>query len=347
MLNREKIFAALIVFPFPLFLPWPFGQMFYNLSIVLILRQFSILIFVPVLVAFASFDTYMMYNTLLVLMFLLSSYSNLAQQRMMLLMEGYFRLRWILFFGIVIWFFIQKSFGVVLPHQVDQTSRAMWLVTEPSILVIYISILWSSSFILNIRLRFIELVIICFIFITLSKSITVAAACCVLILSQLKHSRLILLPLMISGIVFFFHDRIVSIDDMSFAYLASGAALSSWRNIPDLAIIYNFSELILPNFDVPMRTRISDLVSITLPGFEWLRSTYSIFAAGAYSIGILATVCIYVTATINWRNLKLSIIRLSAILHYSVLFCIFFIPKEYVFVTLINFFAVQHQRKMR
>jgi len=72
------------------------------------------------------------------------------------------------------------------------------------------------------------------------------------------------------------------------------SSLGSWRNIPDIAIVSNYSAFLIPGNPAEIRVKIKTSVALMSPVFAWLENTYSIFAAGGVTAGLLATVIAFV-----------------------------------------------------
>lgn len=93
-----------------------------------------------------------------------------------------------------------------------------------------------------------------------------------------------------------FADRITqALQDSS----GSAAALitvgvSSWRNVPDLLMIFNYRDFLLPGDPAEIRNRINTFATLLNPTFSWVENTYSTFSAGGSTVGLLATGCLFV-----------------------------------------------------
>lgn len=64
-------------------------------------------------------------------------------------------------------------------------------------------------------------------------------------------------------------------------------ASGSWRNVPDIVILQNPADFLAPGNPADIRFKISAHAAELSPGFAWLQNTYSTFAAGATSVGLL------------------------------------------------------------
>ena len=67
----------------------------------------------------------------------------------------------------------------------------------------------------------------------------------------------------------------------------------SWRNIPDLLIIFNFADFLLPGRPAEIRLKINIFAALMDPSFAWIQNTYSTFSAGGSTIGILAVAALF------------------------------------------------------
>jgi chromate transport protein ChrA len=72
------------------------------------------------------------------------------------------------------------------------------------------------------------------------------------------------------------------------------SSLGSWRNIPDIAIVSNYSAFLVPGNPAEIRVKINTSVALMSPVFAWLENTYSIFAAGGVTAGLLVTVIAFI-----------------------------------------------------
>jgi len=72
------------------------------------------------------------------------------------------------------------------------------------------------------------------------------------------------------------------------------SSLGSWRNIPDIAIVSNYSAFLIPGNPAEIRAKIKTSVALMSPVFAWLENTYSIFAAGGVTAGLLLTLIAFI-----------------------------------------------------
>jgi hypothetical protein len=135
---------------------------------------------------------------------------------------------------------------------------------------------------------------------TRSISVLIVAACfapCFGLGQMLKRKLLPLTSLLGGALVtvFVLGDRIRQALDGSRSvadFVTMG--LGSWRNIPDLVMISNYGEFLLPGKPTEIRDKISDLAASWHPSLGWIENTYSTFSAGASTLGLVLTICIFV-----------------------------------------------------
>lgn len=69
--------------------------------------------------------------------------------------------------------------------------------------------------------------------------------------------------------------------------------VSSWRNIPDLLILMNARNFLLPPHPGDVRNTINTLAALWNPDWAWLENTYSTFSALAMTVGLVATAILF------------------------------------------------------
>jgi hypothetical protein len=86
--------------------------------------------------------------------------------------------------------------------------------------------------------------------------------------------------------------------------------VNSWRNIPDLIMIVNYRDFLLPGNAAEIRGKISDLAASWSPSLAWIENTYSTFSAGASTLGLVATTCLFVAGiAVGLRSLSSGSVR--------------------------------------
>ncbi len=86
-------------------------------------------------------------------------------------------------------------------------------------------------------------------------------------------------------------------DRISEAFATSGGSMTdlitesvgSWRNIPDILILSNFRDFLLPGNPAEVRIKITACAVQLSPALTWVQNTFSIFSAGGVTVGVLAT----------------------------------------------------------
>jgi len=142
-------------------------------------------------------------------------------------------------------------------------------------------------------------IIVATVAVTRSISVLIIATCfvCVLII-QKRHVFLtiVALPAAVVVTVSVLGDRIR--DAM---VTAGGSAIDlitisvgSWRNIPDIAILSNPQAFLFPGNPADIRIKIKTFAALLSPAFVWLENTYSIFAAGGVTVGLLITAVLFI-----------------------------------------------------
>jgi hypothetical protein len=71
-------------------------------------------------------------------------------------------------------------------------------------------------------------------------------------------------------------------------------SVGSWRNIPDIAILSNPQAFLFPGNPADIRIKIKTFAALLSPAFVWLENTYSIFAAGGVTVGLLITAVLFI-----------------------------------------------------
>jgi hypothetical protein len=159
--------------------------------------------------------------------------------------------------------------------------------------------------------------------VTRSISVLIAVACFgpVLFIRR-KHALLTAAALLAAGTVgvSVLGDRIAAAigdADGSVTDLIT-SSLGSWRNIPDIAIVSNYTAFLIPGNPAEIRTKIKTSVALMSPVFAWLENTYSIFAAGGVTAGLVVTVIAFVGGmAVGLRSLSSSFaMRLSWLMMY-------------------------------
>jgi hypothetical protein len=72
-------------------------------------------------------------------------------------------------------------------------------------------------------------------------------------------------------------------------------AVGSWRNIPDILIVANARDFLVPTNPGELREKIQVFAAIWNPGWMWIENTYSTFSAAASTIGLVGTAMLFLT----------------------------------------------------
>jgi hypothetical protein len=183
--------------------------------------------------------------------------------------------------------------------------RGGGLRTEPSLLAcplaIYLSLVlyrFLQEGLTNQKRRWLatEAAVFCLATVTLTRSLTVVIiAFCFLLAfgARLRYlitwgavGVLVAVPL--------FWDRIQDalLGGGEFTYLIT-TGVGSWRNVPDILILTNLRQYLLPPNPVQTRETINSLAIMWSPLFAWIENTYSAFSACATTIGVVATAILF------------------------------------------------------
>jgi len=146
--------------------------------------------------------------------------------------------------------------------------------------------------------------------VTRSISVLIAAACFGPMLFVRRRHALLTVGAILAAVcvgVSVLGDRIkaaIGDADGSMTDLIT-SSLGSWRNVPDIAIVSNYSAFLTPGNPAEIRAKIKASVVLISPLFAWLENTYSIFAAGGVTAGLLVTLIAFVAGmTIGLRGLS-------------------------------------------
>lgn len=213
--------------------------------------------------------------------------------------------------------------------------RGAGLLSEPSLLAaplaIYLSLLasrmegTSSRGSAPAKKKFVLealLVIIGMLAMTRSISVLIVAICFAPFLGlRLRRPLLAILGLAAGALVAVqvFGERISeAVEEKSSTVLdIISIGLGSWRNIPDLAIVLNFRDFLLPGPAGEVRDKINFFAAGLSPVFAWIENTYSTFSAGASTLGLIAVILLFVAGiAIGVRNLPSGAVRLTWVMLY-------------------------------
>lgn len=134
--------------------------------------------------------------------------------------------------------------------------------------------------------------------VTRSISVLIAVACFAPVLFIRRKHAFVTIAALLSAValgVSVFGDRMkaaIGDADGSMTDLVT-TSLNSWRNIPDIAIVSNYRAFLVPGNPAEIRAKITASVVLMSPLFAWLENTYSIFAAGGVTAGLLVTLIVF------------------------------------------------------
>lgn len=214
----------------------------------------------------------------------------------------------------------------------DEAGRGAGLVSEPSVLagplVLYLVLL--TIHIQSLRSQTAKskeqrnvlceglIVVLCFVFLSRSISVTIAAATFLPIL--LFHRRNPIFATFSAGTALFagsvalggrIREALIDAQGELLAFLT--VALNSWRNIPDILILANYPAFLLPTDPAALRTKITAYAVELDPALAWIENTYSLFAASASTMGLIAVALVFVSGLVvglRWTS-KSAALRLS------------------------------------
>lgn len=71
------------------------------------------------------------------------------------------------------------------------------------------------------------------------------------------------------------------------------SAVGSWRNVPDIVILYNWQSFLFPQSPGEIRDKINAFAALWNFDYAWLENTYSTFSASASTVGLLVTLFLF------------------------------------------------------
>jgi hypothetical protein len=95
-------------------------------------------------------------------------------------------------------------------------------------------------------------------------------------------------------------------------------SVGSWRNVPDILILSNLRDFLLPGNPVEVRIKITLCAVEMNPALAWVQNTFSTFSAGGVTVGVLATACAFAAGiAAGLRTLSSSLpLRISWLMIY-------------------------------
>jgi hypothetical protein len=71
------------------------------------------------------------------------------------------------------------------------------------------------------------------------------------------------------------------------------SAVGSWRNVPDIVILYNWQAFLLPQHPGEIRDKLNAFAALWNLDYAWLDNTYSTFSASASTLGLVVTLFLF------------------------------------------------------
>lgn len=197
-------------------------------------------------------------------------------------------------------------------HLGDDAGRGAGLVSEPSLLagplVLYLTLLASRIRWLRAAapgsseerstLREGMIVMLCFVLLSRSISVAIAAAAFLPVVFLRRRNWISSalsagIGLIVAILVLGSRIREAAIDAQGGILAFMTVALNSWRNIPDILILANYKAFLLPTHPADLRSKITEFAFDLDPALSWIQNTYSMFAASASTVGLIAVSCVF------------------------------------------------------
>ncbi len=153
-------------------------------------------------------------------------------------------------------------------------------------------------------------VILATLALTRSLTVLIVALCFVPILFIRQKHILPSMAGLLAGVlvgVSFLGDRIGEAIDTSGGSLTEliTGSVSSWRNIPDILILSNLRDFLLPGNPAEVRIKITICAIRMSPALVWIQNTFSNFSAGGVAVGVLVTGSVFIVGmAIGLRSFK-------------------------------------------
>jgi hypothetical protein len=134
---------------------------------------------------------------------------------------------------------------------------------------------------------------------TRSFSVLIVAICFLPVLFIQQKNLLLRIPALLAGGIagiFFLGDRIrdgIATSSGSITDLMTDS-VNSWRNIPDLLILSNYRDCLLPGNPSEVRLKINTFAVSMSPALVWIKNTFSTFSAAGITVGLLVTAGVFI-----------------------------------------------------
>jgi len=197
----------------------------------------------------------------------------------------------------------------VFPHMTLEAGRGAGLKLEPSqlgsLLAIYLAVLVARlsatrKGLLHSRtqsqlVREAVQMIIATVVLTRSLTVLIVAGCFLFALFPVRRKQVLLAAaiglscLAVTNVVF--GDRLHEAIETSGGDPAEfiTVSLSSWRNTPDLLIVTDASDFMMPGKPSEVRLRLHDSAVLLSPLLGWIQNTFTLFSAGGVTLGLPIT----------------------------------------------------------
>jgi hypothetical protein len=142
-------------------------------------------------------------------------------------------------------------------------------------------------------------VILATLALTRSFSVLIVVICFLPVLFIRRKNVLLRISALLAGCIvgiFFLGDRIrdgIATSGGSMTDLIT-ESVNSWRNIPDLLILSNYRDCLLPGNPTEVRLKINTFAVSVSPALVWIKNTFSTFSAAAITVGLLVTAGVFI-----------------------------------------------------
>jgi len=192
------------------------------------------------------------------------------------------------------------------------TARGAGLRTEPSLLAALLAIYLSIAVSHLYRSRRFEqksgsslvfealALILSFLLVTRSLSVLLVAVCFIpALVPRMRHALVAALAsLSVATIVFGARIMAAVSDTGGSLLLLITVGIKSWRNVPDILILTNPRQYLLPGNPAQTRDLLNSLATAWSPLFAWLDNTYSTFSASASTLGLIVTAWLFIAGIV-------------------------------------------------
>jgi hypothetical protein len=142
-------------------------------------------------------------------------------------------------------------------------------------------------------------VILATLALTRSLSVLIIVICFLPVLFIRRKNVLLRISALLAGCIvgiFFLGDRIrdgIATSGGSITDLIT-ESVGSWRNVPDLLILTNYRDCLLPGNPSEVRLKINAFAVSMSPALVWIKNTFSTFSAAGITVGLLFTAGVFI-----------------------------------------------------